>query len=223
MNGPTDDSGWDSLDDMLGLGPASAATEPGPPAKKPHESKPVASPLPRPKPVADVEDFDSDFGGEIVEPAKVNVVVEHAPMHEPAVVPDIVETDFGGEVEIDEAPEPLEDEPETEGSPTAEALGGKRKRRRRRRKKTGTEATPDAAKTEGETAVVDNVATAEVATISESVESAADFEDDDEEDEDDHSPHDELGEDESAEPLPDMKVMAWTDLLATLYRPQERG
>jgi hypothetical protein len=29
-------------------------------------------------------------------------------------------------------------------------------------------------------------------------------------------------EEESTEPLPEWKVTAWTDLIATLYRPQDR-
>ena len=47
------------------------------------------------------------------------------------------------------------------------------------------------------------------------------FEDDEEEVSAPHAAIEEL-EEESAEPLPEWKVMAWNDLLATLYRPQDR-
>ena len=55
-------------------------------------------------------------------------------------------------------------------------------------------------------------------------EAAPEFEDDEMDGDDIEPPHaaiEEL-EDDSAEPLPEWKVTAWTDLVATLFRPQDR-
>lgn len=123
-----------------------------------------------------------------------------------------------------------------EGGPEGDGTG-RRRRRRRRRKKSGAETPINGAAPvpEAEAAPVEKTEAivAEAVTIEEEDETEAPFaeivgeaaseleDDDDSVSEAPHAAIEELEED-SAEPLPEWKVTAWTDLIATLYRPQDR-
>lgn len=142
--------------------------------------------------------------------------------------------------EIEEGPAPEEMEESAVGDEEAAGLeeaaegqaGGRRRRRRRRRKKGGEPPAGATAADAIETPVAAGIPDVEgceppsdeaeddipVEIVGEAAEV---LEEDDEEDERPVGIEEEL-EDDSAEPLPDMKVVAWTDLIATLYRPQDR-
>ena len=137
---------------------------------------------------------------------------------EPAVIP-AVHDDGVEEAVVEDGPGLFDDEAPTE-STSEEGGTGKRKRRRRRRKKSGGDAAPIAAGDAEETAPVAAVAFAEEhepVAIGE----AADEMDDEDGEEASVMPAADEPEDESTEPLPDWKVVAWTELVATLHRPQD--
>jgi hypothetical protein len=226
-------SEWDDLAAELGLEPAQHAA---PPARKqpPPEEEPVrAAQPPHPEPEDEADDFPRISGGltsdvapavVIEDPASGYAVVvsidEHLPSgsdedDEILEAPDEVAFDEGGG---DEGTEPA-----AEG--TQERTG--RRRRRRRRKKS-----------RDESGLVAEGAPSEVGAGGELDEAAEDIGDEDETpglDEAAEAPGPvEVAEDkpavpaaieeeldaEAAEPQPQWNVVSWTDLVATLYRPE---
>jgi len=204
MNGTADnheESAWDSLAADLGL---DAVTPAKPvPAKVP--AKPAAAhrkPVPEPEPEPEPE-FDDAFG----------VFDETA-----AVAPAVMVDDESDEAGVEDGPGLLDDE--APGEATGEEPGtGKRRRRRRRRKKTGTEQ-PAAALADHDESGSDDAPAADFDEPEVSVgEAAAEMDEEEDDDEPTTAPTlDEEMEDESSEPLPEWKVVAWTDLVATLHR-----
>lgn len=224
MNGTADkrddEPSWDSLFDQLGLEPIPAEKpkkSPAPPleikkevvAEKKYVDPPIASPS---TPLPEIEAV-KHHEERPVEPFDEDVVVDESP-------------------ELLDESEPLATQASINGEEVKEEEGGVRRRRRRRRRKKGTgEAAPAVSPMLEEAGLP--VFEDEAIVVAQPVEDdspaqivgeAASELDDDSEDEDAALPHaaiDEI-EDDSTEPLPDWKVVAWTDLVATLYRPQER-
>lgn len=219
MNGNEEESSWDSLASELGLEPAKK------PALPATETKPKES-LPAP---AAREEFVEVIPARVTEiEMKVTSVSD---IDEPVEFGEGIVED-GADVFDDEAPE---SEKETGEADDSEGEGkGRRRRRRRRRKKGGPEGavavTSESAVEEGDENDVlsfptgDDVEPAEEAAKGSMAESADDFEESQDEVEE-IVPELALVEDEeeeSTEPLPEWKVTSWTDLIATLYRPQDR-
>jgi ribonuclease E len=228
MNYGNEEEGWDTLASSLGLEPPPKSSPPPHVEKKvPDQATPIGESLPREEVIRAV-------------PARV-------PRNElkvASVVDDAESAPFGEGI-VEDAADVLDDEapdgPETAGEEEpAEGEGkGRRRRRRRRRKKGGPEAAAD------NTAIAESPAVAEedesgdadlLAFPSVDDDDAAGDEgppetfdhapelQDDEEEVEEIIPAVALAqeEDESTEPLPEWKVTAWTDLIATLYRPQDR-
>jgi hypothetical protein len=222
-------SEWDDLAAELGLEPAQRPAASPTPKQPPAEEEPVRAAQPRaPEPEDEIEDFPRITGGltsdvapavVIEDPASGYAVVvsidEHLPSQsdeddEILEAPDEVAFDEGG---ADEGTEPA-----AEG--TQERTG--RRRRRRRRKKS-----------RDESGLI-----AEGATGGELDESAEDLGDEDEapgSDEAAEAPGpEEVADDKPAvpaaieeeleadvaEPQPQWNVVSWTELVATLYRPE---
>jgi hypothetical protein len=229
MSGPTDkndeEPAWDDLADMLGLGPDEKPTPKPAPAPSPSPARKKA-----PAPKAEEEESETPFGGDAEEPRHHAHVTEIR--MEATRAADADEAPGSEDTVVEDGPDVFDDEtPATEaaaGEPK-EGEGGRKRRRRRRRKKGGAEAeAPAAAPDEaaGPEEAVEPAGFSEPAEDEDEAavivgEAASEFDDDD--DEGPPAVADADLEDESAEPLPDWKVMAWTDLIATLYRPQDRG
>jgi hypothetical protein len=224
---PEDNSSWDLLASELGLDPAPLSAQPEASRKPvPERTKPV-------EPAAAEPVIDKT--------SSTHFDVKHPRAEPPAedATEIITAADAAGvtileDTVLEEGPE-LPDDLEPAGAegtagPEEEGEGGGRNRRRRRRRKkspaepAGNPAPPDVEDeivaepvAEGEPEFGEEV-TAEIVG-----EAAAELEDEDGDEEiaPPHAAIEEL-EDESTEPLPEWKVMAWTDLLATLYRPQDR-
>ena len=228
MHGTEEDSGWDSLAIDLGLEPA-PAPKPAPPAPQPVEKLPEP-PAPKFEPVVREEVFE-------VVPAHVTEIEMKV-----IAVDDLEEpSDFGQGVGEDVA-DVLDDEA-PEGSEAAAAEGpgegegkGRRRRRRRRRKKGGAEVatTENAAVAESDDAEEATVLAfpsndrddedAEEAPDEIVAESVSEF-DESEDEVEEIVPDVGLAapiEEELTEPLPEWKVTSWTELIGTLYRPQDR-
>jgi hypothetical protein len=218
------DSSWDALASELGLEPAPISPE-RPPVKasaapRPPSTKKVEPvPEPEPEPFADTIEFI---------PAHV-MEVELKVTSDSDTVDTLAADDIAGD---DEA-EAGDDEKPSEEEGAEGPAGGKRRRRRRRRKKGGAEtpavtaSTADAVKAPVAAAVVP----ADVAEVGDEDEAAVIVGEAADEMEDDMAAGDGPAppalaeasiEDDSTEPLPEWKVVAWTELVATLYRPQDR-
>ncbi len=239
MNEPTDNrddaSGWDSLASELGLDPAPTAAPKPPPvavtsAPKPQPAAPPPAPMapPAAKKHQPEPETDADpFGGfaEVVPTRVVEVEMEIT-----SVADAVVDSD-DNEVAMEESSEAVESGPEGEegaGEETAEGAPAGRRRRRRRRRKGGK---PDAPVVAGEAPAESPEAEAVVAVVERDDvdepaqiigEAAGELEDDDDENDAQLPAAEQELEDDSTEPLPEWKVVAWTDLIATLYRPQDR-
>lgn len=224
--GNEEESGWDALASELGLEPA---------------------PPPPPRPLAPVEKKTPEPATPFEEPAARDEVVEVIPARvaqiEIKVTSVAEEADPApfGEGIVEDAADVLDDEaPEgPEGEPTEGEGKGRRRRRRRRRKKGGAETVAEAATvSEGPAAEIEETPDADLLafpSVDDDVEEADDvpaqkFAEDsadmdaDEDEVEEIVPEIALAEEEeeSTEPLPEWKVTAWTDLIATLYRPQDR-
>ena len=221
MNGPADKnddfSDWDSLATELGIDSAAPAKPAlvAPPAAK---HVPPPTPVPPPPPVK-----------------KAEVVVERPAVFIPEPMPKIASDDtFGADLDdeksgddtvMEDGPEVSEDDQPTGDGTVGEAgkEGDVRKRRRRRRRKKGPgESAPVGSEEADGTEIEPPEVMAEESPAEIVGEAAAEL--DDEFDGDERAAPATLDaelEDNSTEPLPEWKVMAWTDLLATLYRPQD--
>ncbi len=229
MNGPSDsfeDSSWDSLAIDLGLEPATPSKSP----KTPAVELPKPTPVPRksePKRPHEPEAAAEEFG---------DIAEEKLPIVHPAkpVQPDVEVDDFdptGEDTVLDEVLESDDDggsldESAGPGETTDGQVAGKKRRRRRRRKKSGGEATPasPAMAAEEKKAPAPPVAKAPRIVVPEEddilVGDAAEEIESDDDDSEGEAPAllaEDL-QDSSTEPLPDWKVVAWTDLIATLHR-----
>jgi len=224
-------SEWDDLAAELGLEPAKAETPPLPSKQPPAEEGPVrVEELPEPEPEDQVEGFPRITGGltsdvapavVIEDPASGYAVVvsidEHSPSQpdendEILEAPDEVAFDDGGE----EGTEPAEGTPERTG----------RRRRRRRRKKSRDDGTPPAEEAMNEAIGAELDESAEdlmddedTAGASEAFEAAGPVEVAEDKPAVPAAIEEEL-EAEVAEPQPQWNVVSWTDLVATLYRPE---
>jgi hypothetical protein len=222
MNGKDEESNWDSLASQLGLEPS-----PRPPAPT------RTSPEPSEPPPGETEPRFEKVG-EIIPAHVTEIEMKVTAVNDVVELPP-TEADFGedaADVLDDESPETAE---ETTAEEAAEGEGkGRRRRRRRRRKKGGSEAIvaeSTAAIEPEETGEAEVLAfpTFEDEELAEDVSAEAAGEAEtgpgEEEEVEEIVPDVALAEeieDESAEPLPEWKVTAWTDLVATLYRPQDR-
>ncbi len=222
MNGKNEESNWDSLASQLGLEPA---PKPAAPTR--------AKPEPSEPPAGEIEPRFEKVG-EII-PAHVTEIEMKITAAHDVVESSPTETDVGEDVADvldDETPESAE---ETTAEEAADGEGkGRRRRRRRRRKKGGPEpvAAESAVQVQAEEfgdADVLGFPTSEGEEPAEEASAEVDFEAEpeasEEEEVEEIVPDVALAqemEDESAEPLPEWKVTAWTDLIATLYRPQDR-
>lgn len=218
MNANEEESNWDSLLTDLGLEasakPAAAAP---PPPPKPSEAAPA--------PVK----FERREAAEAV-PARMTEI--DADASEGEGNDDAEPSDFGAGI-VEDATDVLDDEAPESGEGAAEGEGKGRRRRRRRRRKKGAP---------GDAVVADGVAKASPVEPTEEgdeltfaepdddapvefdaapIEDAAEDDDEVEEIVPEFAGVEEM-EDDSTEPLPEWKVTAWTDLVATLYRPQDR-
>jgi len=220
------DSSWDALATELGLEPALISPEKPAPVKAP------AAP-PRPPITKKIEPAPEP------EPEPFAETIEIIPVHVMEVelkvtsVSDIADAPVADEVASDEEAEAGDDEKPSEEEGAEGPGGGKRRRRRRRRKKGGGETPPVAASAADpvKAPVAAVVVPADVADVDDEDETgiivgeAADEMEDDMADGEGPAPPalaEESIEDDSTEPLPEWKVVAWTELVATLYRPQDR-
>jgi hypothetical protein len=230
-NGNEDETGWDTLASQLGLEPAPSRPPSPPPIeqKKPEQPARVVEPIVREEVVEIIPAHITEIE------MKVTSVAEdvEAPLFGEGIVEDAVD------VLDDEAPEEMEgagDEDKSEGEGK-----GRRRRRRRRRKKGGTEAVaaegtasaaiaPIAEIEETPEAnvlafpIADDEEAAAFESGTDSVESISAELEGDEDEIEEIIPEIAIveEEEESTEPLPEWKVTAWTELIATLYRPQDR-
>jgi len=224
-------SEWDDLASELGLEPAKAETPPLASKQPSAEEEPLRAEEPtEPEPEDQVEEFPritrgvtSDVAPAVVieDPASGYAVVvsidENAPSSpdendEILEAPDEVAFDDGGE----EGAEQAEGTPERTG----------RKRRRRRRKKSRDNGTPAAeeAMSEASGAELDESAEdlmddEDTAGASEAFEAAGPVEVAEDKPAVPAAIEEEL-EADVAEPQPQWNVVSWTDLVATLYRPE---
>ncbi len=219
------DSSWDALATELGLEPAPISSEKPAPIKAPEPpprapiKKAEPTPEPEPEPFAETIEF---IPAQVVE---VELKVTS--------VSDVTEVPVAGDFTGDEESEVVDDEKPSEEEGPEGAGGVKRRRRRRRRKKGGSEspqvsASADAVKAPPIETVGVSAEDVELGDDDEPAvivgEAADEMEDDSAEGEGPAPPAlaDESIEDDSTEPLPEWKVVAWTELVATLYRPQDR-
>ena len=216
-----EESNWDALASDLGLEPAPKPALPPPAERRALEPPPSIQPIVR---------------EEVVEviPARVAEIELKV-----TSVTDVVESPTADESVVEDAVDVLDDEaPESSEAAAGEEPGegegkGRRRRRRRRRKKGG----PETAAADGvapapldETTEIDVLAFPSADEEEPADELPAEIDEGDEPEESDDEVEEiipavalaEEGEEESAEPLPEWKVTAWTDLVATLYRPQDR-
>jgi ribonuclease E len=226
-----DDSDWDFLASELGLEPPAPQAKP-----KPHVVPEPAKEEVVPNP-ADVE-LSPAF--EVAPKPSSRKASAHVDVMEDTVLENGPE-EFGDLEPLADPTEPAEAPPASdealagEAGPEGEGGGRRRRRRRRRKKGPGEPAAGAEPSHEGEEAgIEDEITVGEPAAafedevVEESVEivgeAAPELEDDDEEGEDVSPPHAAIEEldDDSTEPLPDWKVTSWTDLVATLFRPQDR-
>jgi hypothetical protein len=226
-------SEWDDLAAELGLEPAKAKTPPPPSKQPPAEEGPVRAeelPEPEPEPEDQVEGFPRITGGLTSDVAPAVVIEDPASGY--AVVVSIDENVPSPPDESDEildAPDEVAfDDGGEEGAETPEGTPERtgRRRRRRRRKKSRDDGTPAA---EGVMSEMNG---------GDLDESAEELMDDDDESGGLDAPEGagpvEVAEDkpavpaaieeeleaEVAEPQPQWNVVSWTDLVATLYRPE---
>jgi hypothetical protein len=224
MNDPSEKSNepsWDDLATELGLEPSAAPALPAPP-------KPAAAPeTPRKKaeakPAEEREETPTPFGGHEIHHAHVTEITLE--------VTKVSDGDGAEETVVEDGPDVFDDEdPHEEEVTDADAKEGegvgRRRRRRRRRKKGNGEAGATELPAADDVEEPGSDETADAAMDEESPaeivgEAGAELEEDDMEVPTAAAIDEELDEDD-AQPLPEWKVTSWTDLVATLYRPQDR-
>jgi hypothetical protein len=227
---PEAESNWDSLAAELGLEPSAPPALHSPP--KPADAlPPTTTPKPKARPPIEEEEPTTPFGGHEIHHAHVTEITMEVTKVGDAS--DDMEID---ENTVEDAPDVFDDEAseadETAPADAKEGEGGVRRRRRRRRRRKGG---PDI--TEADAGEVESTADDEgleaveaIDSDAEELEAPAELVDEaaqelEEEAEEVPGPAaaiDEEIDEDNAEPLPEWKVTAWTDLVATLYRPQDR-
>jgi len=239
MNGTADehenDSNWDLLASELGLEPSSTPPAAPKTSREPVQKQPEFS-QPSPKePIVEKVHAKQPEPEEAWPEPPIEEATEIIASFEAAGATVLEDTVLEEGPELDDIePDSGEGAFPAEAGAASEGTGRKRRRRRRRKKGSGEPAgnLAPASNVAGdleEEIVAEPVAQGESDAADDSLvdvvgEEAPEPVDDEDEEEEDVTPHaaiEEL-EEESTEPLPEWKVMAWTDLLATLYRPQDR-